>query len=119
VSYFIQTPVSHQTYVGNIIFLKKPNLPEGMHVESSPHKKGSPMFTAEQYRAKAIEYSKLVGIANSPNEVREFEKLERSFIELAHNAQWMTDNHDKIVHVTEDATAPPTPDPRARSISQR
>jgi hypothetical protein len=86
------------------------------------------MFTAEQYRAKAIEYSKLVGIANSPNEVREFEKLERSFIELAHNAQWMTDNHDKIVHVTnhdkivhvtEDATAPATPDPRARSISQR
>ncbi len=118
-SYFIQTPVSHQTYVGNIIFLKKPNLPEGMHVESSPHKKGSPMFTAELYRAKAIEYSKLVEIANGPNEVHEFERLERSVIELADNAQWMTDNHDKIVHATEDATAPPTRDPRARSISRQ
>jgi hypothetical protein len=78
-----------------------------MHIESSPRQKGSPMFTAEQYRAKAIEYSKLVGMANGPNEVREFERLERSFIELAHNAQWMTDNHDKIVHATVDAIAPP------------
>ncbi|MGO9947346.1 MAG: hypothetical protein ACLPWG_10905 [Steroidobacteraceae bacterium] len=77
------------------------------------------MFTAEQYRAKAIEYSKLVGIANGPNEMREFQRLERSFIELADNAQWMTDNLDKIVHSTEDATAPPTRDLRARSISQQ
>jgi hypothetical protein len=49
------------------------------------------MFTAEQYRAKAIEYSKLVRTANGPNEVREFQRLERSFSELADNAQWMTD----------------------------
>jgi hypothetical protein len=77
------------------------------------------MFTAEQYRAKAIEYSKLVGMANGPNEVREFERLERSFIELAHNAQWMTDNHDKIVHATVDAIAPPRRDLTARSISQQ
>jgi uncharacterized membrane protein YeaQ/YmgE (transglycosylase-associated protein family) len=55
------------------------------------------MFTAEQYRAKAIEYSNLVGIANSPNEVSEFQRLERSFTELADNAQWMTDNHNKTV----------------------
>jgi hypothetical protein len=55
------------------------------------------MFTAEQYRVKAIEYSNLVGIANSPNEVSEFRRLERSFTELADNAQWVTDNHNKIV----------------------
>jgi hypothetical protein len=48
-------------------------------------------FTAEQYRAKAIEYSKLMRIANGPNEVREFPRLERSFAELANNAQWLTD----------------------------
>jgi hypothetical protein len=77
------------------------------------------MFTAEQYRAKAIEYSKLVGMANGPNEVHEFQRLERSFIELADNAQWITDNHDKIVHAVEDATAPATCDPRARSISRQ
>ena len=101
-----------------ISFFEKLTYQKGCTIES-PHQKGSPMFTAEQYRAKAIEYSKLVGMANSPNEVREFERLERSFIELAHNAQWLTDNQDKIVHATEDATAPPTHDPRARSISQR
>ena len=55
------------------------------------------MFTAEQYRAKAIEYSNLVGIANSPNEVSEFQRLERSFTELADNAQWVTDNHNNMV----------------------
>jgi len=55
------------------------------------------MFTAEQYRAKAIEYSTLVGTANSPNEVSEFRRLERSFTELADNAQWVSDNHNKIV----------------------
>jgi hypothetical protein len=51
------------------------------------------MFTVEQYRAKAIEYSKLLRIANGPNEVREYQRLERSFAELADNAQWVIDNH--------------------------
>jgi hypothetical protein len=55
------------------------------------------MFTAEQYRAKANEYSTLVGTANSPNEVSEFRRLERSFNELANNAQWAIDNHNKMV----------------------
>jgi hypothetical protein len=47
------------------------------------------MFTADQYRAKAIEYSKLLRTANGPNEVREYQRLERSFTELADNAQWV------------------------------
>ena len=55
------------------------------------------MFTTEQYRAKAIEYSKLAGTANGLNEMSEFRRLERSFTELADNAQWVTDNHNKIV----------------------
>ncbi len=63
------------------------------------------MFTAEQYRAKAIEYSKLVRTANGPNELREFQALERSFTELANNAQWVTENRDKLVHAAEQAAA--------------
>jgi hypothetical protein len=59
----------------------------------------------------------LAGIANGPNEVREFQRLSRSFTELADNAQWVTDNHGKMVHATEDATEPVTPDPRAQSMS--
>jgi len=55
------------------------------------------MFTAEQYRAKAIEYSNLVRTANDPDEVSDFRRLERSFTELAENAQWISDNHNKVV----------------------
>jgi hypothetical protein len=61
------------------------------------------MFTADQYRAKAIEYSKLVRIANGPNQVREFQRLERSFTELADNAQWVTDNRDKTMPTAQSA----------------
>ena len=67
------------------------------------------MFTAQQYRADAIKYAKLVRTANDPNEVREFERLER----------WLTDNRNKIVQPTEHATATLMPDPAAQSISQQ
>jgi hypothetical protein len=56
------------------------------------------MFTAEQYRAKAVEYSNLVRIANSPNEQSEFQRLARSYAELADNAQWAIDNYDNTLH---------------------
>lgn len=55
------------------------------------------MFTVEQCRAKATEYSKLLTITSGPDETREYRRLERSFTELADNAQWVTDNHNKIV----------------------
>jgi hypothetical protein len=77
------------------------------------------MFTAEQYRAKASEYAKLAIKANGPNEALEFQKLERNFAELADNAQWVADNHRKIVHAIGDATEPLTPDPPPQSISQQ
>jgi hypothetical protein len=63
--------------------------------------KGSPMFTAEQYRTKAAEYSKLLETANGPNEVREFQKLQRSFTELADNEQWVNDHRDQTLHAPE------------------
>ena len=59
--------------------------------------KGLPMFTAEQYRAKASEYAKLAGMANGADELQEFQRLQRSFGELADNAQWVTDNRDKMM----------------------
>ena len=58
------------------------------------------MSTAEQYLARAVEYSQLVKIAKSPAEVREFKRLERTFTELADNAQWAADNYDKTLHAT-------------------
>lgn len=63
------------------------------------------MFTSEQYRAKAAEYIELAKTANTPNEVREFEKLEQSFTELADNEQWVTDHHDQTLHAAQDGDA--------------
>ena len=55
------------------------------------------MFTAEQYRAKSAEYSKLAKTAIGPAEIREFKNLERTFSELANNSQWVTDHHSFCV----------------------
>jgi hypothetical protein len=77
------------------------------------------MFTAEQYRVQADEYAKLVGIANGPDEVQEFQRLKRSFTELADNAQWVTENRGKMVQAAEHAAAPLTPDAPAQGISQQ
>jgi hypothetical protein len=54
------------------------------------------MFTPEQYREKAAEYSELAKQANAPNEAREFQKREQSLTMLADNEQWLADNHDNL-----------------------
>jgi hypothetical protein len=77
------------------------------------------MFNAKQYRAQASEYAKLVGIANGPHEAQEFQRLERSFTELADNAQWVSENSDKMVHATEHAAALLRPDAPAQGASQQ
>ena len=77
------------------------------------------MFSTEQYRVKAGEYAELSGMANGANELREFQRLERSFTELADNAQWVTDNRNKIVQSREYTTATRASDLAAQSISQQ
>jgi hypothetical protein len=54
------------------------------------------MFTAEQYRAKAGEYSELLKAASLPAEDHECRRLERSYLMLAENEDWMANNRDKI-----------------------
>jgi hypothetical protein len=56
------------------------------------------MFTPDQYRAKAAQFTELAKAGSAPEEVREFQKQERSFTALADNEQWLADNHDKAVH---------------------
>jgi hypothetical protein len=56
------------------------------------------MFTAEQYRAKAVEYAGLREQTDIPREVREFNDLERSFSVLADNEEWLADNYKKTIH---------------------
>jgi hypothetical protein len=52
------------------------------------------MFTAKQYRAKAAEYTELLKATSLPAEIREFRKLEQSYLTLAENEEWMADNGD-------------------------
>jgi hypothetical protein len=63
--------------------------------------KGLPVFRSEQYRAKAAEYAQLVKTARGPDEVREFQRLERSFSVLADNEQWVVDNKNQTLHSAE------------------
>lgn len=58
------------------------------------------MFTPQQYRAKAAEYTDLVMTASNPAEAHEFQALEQSFNVLADNEQWLADNHGKILHAS-------------------
>jgi DNA-directed RNA polymerase len=59
------------------------------------------MFTPEQYRTKAAEYTELARATSAPSDMRELQQLERSFTALADNEQWLSDNYDKTVHATE------------------
>lgn len=58
------------------------------------------MFTSEQYRAKADQYSELARNAISHSEREEFQKLQRSFSVMADNEQWLADNDGNTVHAT-------------------
>jgi hypothetical protein len=56
------------------------------------------MFSPEQYRAKAAEYSELAAKTDSSNKAREFRNLECSYTMLADNEEWLKHNFDKMVH---------------------
>jgi hypothetical protein len=43
------------------------------------------MSSPDQYRAEAAEFTELARAGNAPDEVREFQKRERSFTALADN----------------------------------
>jgi hypothetical protein len=60
------------------------------------------MFTPEKFRAKAAEYAELLKKTNIPDEIREFQRLQRSFDLLAQNEEWMAANCNKIVHSQDD-----------------
>jgi hypothetical protein len=56
------------------------------------------VFTPEQFRAKAAEYTELAKQGDAPDEVREFQKHERSLTMLADNEQWLAENHDNLAN---------------------
>jgi hypothetical protein len=66
------------------------------------------MFTPSQYRARADEYSELIKGTSNPCEIKEFQRLEHNFTELADNGDWMANNLNKTVQ-REDALGTVTP----------
>ena len=62
------------------------------------------MTTPSQYRAHADKYSKLIKGTDKPDEIREFQRLEHTFNELAENEDWMVNNSNKTVQ-REDASS--------------
>lgn len=55
------------------------------------------MFTADQYRAKAVESAELLKRTDVPSEIREFQRSKQSFNDLAQNEDWLADNFDKMI----------------------
>jgi hypothetical protein len=74
------------------------------------------MFTPEQYREKAAEYSELAKQANAPYEVREFQKREQSLTMLADNEQWLADNHDNLAINLDELV--PFPEPSEATLAE-
>jgi len=55
------------------------------------------MFTAQQYRAKAVEYEGLLAAARSPAEVAEYRDLKHSYASHADNLDWLAENAGKTM----------------------
>jgi hypothetical protein len=55
------------------------------------------MPAAQQYRAKAAVYAALAKTAPSASECREFSALERNFISLAANEDWLAEDPNRAV----------------------
>ena len=55
------------------------------------------MFTAEQFRAKAVESAESIRNTDVPSEIRKFERSMESFSLLAQNEDWLADNYDKMI----------------------
>ena len=59
------------------------------------------MSTAEQYRAKALEYKGLLDHPHSSAETNELRNREQTFTTLADNEEWMARNSGKVVSPTQ------------------
>jgi hypothetical protein len=54
------------------------------------------MFTAEQFNAKAAEYTRLLDDPRSPSEAKEFRDLEQSCATMADNKKWLVGDTGKV-----------------------
>ena len=62
------------------------------------------MFTTKQYRAKSNEYGELSKGSIDPSQIRKFQDSSDRFSSLADNEEWLADNFDKMVQVSDEAS---------------
>jgi len=62
------------------------------------------MFTTKQYRAKSSEYGELIKASTDPSQIRKYQDSKDSFSSLADNEEWLADNFDKMVQVSDDVS---------------
>jgi hypothetical protein len=66
------------------------------------------MSATDTYRAKSDEFGELMKGSDDPNEIRKYQDSKDSFSSLADNEEWLADNSDKMVHLTEEQASPIT-----------
>jgi hypothetical protein len=60
------------------------------------------MLTPTQYRANASAFDALALTSDSPDQIREFQRLAHNFFVLANNQQWMAENQQNtVIHTPE------------------
>jgi hypothetical protein len=68
------------------------------------------MITPQQFRERAVEFGELVKQTHHPDAIRELQRQQRAFADLADNEDWMSRNLDKTVPPTSpDVSDLPTP----------
>jgi hypothetical protein len=56
------------------------------------------MFKADHYRKKAADCAETAKTTTVPSEIRELERSQKSFSDLAKNEDWLAENFDKMIH---------------------
>jgi hypothetical protein len=65
------------------------------------------MFTAKQYRAKSNEYGELSKGSTDPGQIRKYQDSSDSFGSLANNEEWLADNFDRTLHMSDEKQSGP------------
>lgn len=55
------------------------------------------MFKADHYRKKAADCAETAKTTTVPSEIRELERSQKSFSDLAKNEDWLAENFDKMI----------------------
>jgi hypothetical protein len=73
------------------------------------------MFTTKQYRAKSNEYGELIKGSTDPGQIRKYQDSKDSFNSLADNEEWLADNFEKTLQVSQASQVSPVPEVKQSS----